>query len=129
MSKKKDKLNLTWLKERIADKKSYWRKYRENEDDLDLDDNDKFEIIAKLMTKILIRKPKYERSEDEFADPQDPKLHENATMIKIIKPPALTFMNWSLKFVTTVNDKRRSVEKHSQSELDKYVMKDHGEND
>ena len=123
--KKKEKLNLKWSKELLAEKKSYWRKYREKEEEFDLDGNDKIELIAKLMTKIPVRKPKEreeELSENEFADNEDPRRQEN----EYIKPPTLRLVNSSLKCESKVNDTFLS---NSHSESDKILLNDHGENE
>ena len=52
-----------WTNEKIFEKKMLWRQYREKEDVMDMDADERLDIIAKLMQKILERKPKIQKSD------------------------------------------------------------------
>ena len=61
--KKKENMYVKWTNEKILEKKMLWRQYREKEDVMDMDADERLDIIAKLMQKILERKPKIQKSD------------------------------------------------------------------
>ena len=61
--KKKENMYVKWTNEKIFEKKMLWRQYREKEDVMDMDADERLDIIAKLMQKILERKPKIQKSD------------------------------------------------------------------
>ena len=58
--KKKENVFVKWTDEKVMEKKMLWRQYREKEEELGMDADEKLEIIAKLMQRIPERKPKQE---------------------------------------------------------------------
>ena len=49
---------MIWSDMKIAEKKIFWRKFREKENEFDIDEVDKLDVIANLMKNIPIRTPK-----------------------------------------------------------------------
>ena len=49
---------MIWSDKKIAEKKTFWRKFREKENEFDIDEVDKLDVIANLMKNIPIRTPK-----------------------------------------------------------------------
>ena len=82
--KKKENMYVKWTNEKIFEKKMLWRQYREKEDVMDMDADERLDIIAKLMQKILERKPKIQKS-DWLCENVSIRHGENATVVALVE--------------------------------------------
>jgi len=111
MSKKKE--SMIWSREKIAEKKIFWRKYREKEEDLDLDQDEKMNVIACLMTKIPERKLRLRLCEDENRDPPDPQQDENESTGTLNLDPTIVMLKSNCK----TNDGIKLIELHPHADV------------